>query len=857
MEIRIPELALVALVGPSGCGKSTFAKQHFLPTEVISSDHARALVCDNPDDQTVTPDAFDIVYYIAAKRLAAGKLTVIDATNVHTDARKPIVSLAKKHHVLPVAIVFDLPRRLYLERNAKRERVVPEAVIKQQADNLHRSIHKLRDEGFRHVFVLRTEEDVANATLTRTPLWTNRKQEHGPFDIIGDVHGCYDELETLLKSLGYEFKPVENGNGSPFSVSHPEGRKALFLGDLCDRGPKTPEVFKLAMGMVKSGNALMVPGNHDVKLMKKINGRNVSITHGLAESLDQLSRETPEFSREIAEFVDSLVSHLVLDDGRLVVAHAGMKQSFQGRSSATVRDFALYGETTGETDEYGLPVRYNWASEYRGQATVVYGHTPVPEAEWLNNTLCVDTGCVYGGKLTALRYPERQIVSVPAARMYCEPKRPLLPDGSTNGDVRSAQQLADDMLDLDDVIGKRLVETRLYGKVQVREENAIAALEVMSRFAADPRWLVYLPPTMSPCETAVEDGFLEYPSEAFRYFRNQGVTEVICEEKHMGSRAVIALCRDTASAQARFGTTDDRSGIILTRTGRRFFEDRVTEDALLGIVRAAMDTSGFWETFNTNWALFDCELMPWSAKAKSLIQEQYAAVGIASRTALAEAVAQLSTTAARTPEVQALLENFTARESRAQAFSEAYRRYCWEVNAVTDYKIAPFHLLATEGAAYFEKPHPWHLERIAELCAADESGVLFQTAWKRVVLDDDEAVKEATDWWLEMTGRGGEGMVVKPLDFTVRGERGLVQPAVKCRGREYLRIIYGPEYDAPEHLARLRSRGLGGKRRLALKEFALGVEAVERFVRREPLRRVHECVFGVLAMETEPVDPRL
>ena len=244
------------------------------------------------------------------------------------------------------------------------------------------------------------------------------------------------------------------------------------------------------------------------------------------------------FCKELAEFLDGLVSHYVLDDGKLVVAHAGMKEEMQGRGSGKVRDFALYGETTGETDEFGLPVRYNWAAEYRGSAMVVYGHTPVPEPEWLNRTVNIDTGCVFGGKLTALRYPEREFVSVPAARTYCEPARPFLPDDQ-QAPALTAQQAHDDVLDAEDVLGKRIVSTRLRGNVTIREENATAALEVMSRFAANPKWLIYLPPTMSPCETSSEPGLLEHPAEAFAYFRSQGVPQVVCEEKHMGSRAVV------------------------------------------------------------------------------------------------------------------------------------------------------------------------------------------------------------------------------------------------------------------------------------------------------------------------------
>lgn len=409
MKLRIPELSLVALVGPTGSGKSTFARRHFKPTEVISSDYCRGIVSDDENSQSATKDAFDVLYYIARKRLAAGLLTVIDATNVQPEARRPIVELAREFHCLPVAIVLNLPEALCHQRNAGRpDRTFGPHVARQQAQALRRSLRRLKDEGFRHVFVLDTPEEIELAEIERQPLWNNRRDDHGPFDIVGDVHGCLDELRALLSQLGYS---IADG-----AHRHPQGRKVVFLGDLVDRGPDTPGVLKTVMAMVEAGTALCVPGNHDVKLMRALRGRKVSLTHGLAESMVQLGAESEELRRKVADFVDDLVSHYVLDDGRLVVAHAGMKLSMQGRGSGAVREFALYGETTGETDDYGLPVRYDWAADYRGRAMVVYGHTPVPEPEWLNETICVDTGCVFGGKLTALRYPERELVSVPAAK---------------------------------------------------------------------------------------------------------------------------------------------------------------------------------------------------------------------------------------------------------------------------------------------------------------------------------------------------------------------------------------------------------------------------------------------------------
>ena len=863
-KIKIPEPSLVLLIGPSGSGKSTFARKHFKPTEILSSDFCRGLVSDDETDQTATNDAFEVLRFIAAKRLAAGKLTVIDATNVQVEARKPLLALAREYHYLTVAIVFDMPTKLCQERNeARPDRNLKPHVVRQQSQQLRRSLRNLKREGFRHfVYVMSTPEAVESTCIERQPLWVNRTDEQGPFDIIGDIHGCFDELVKLFKELGYKVSTQPDGNTI---VEPPQGRKAVFVGDLVDRGPKVTEVLRLVMEMQKRGRALCIPGNHDLKLVRALRGRNVNTEHGLAESLSQLEKESDGFKAQIVEFLEGLVSHYVLDNGKLVVAHAGMKEELQGRASGRVREFALYGETTGETDEFGLPIRRNWADEYRGSAMVVYGHTPVVEPQWVNRTINIDTGCVFGGELTALRYPERELVSIPAHRTYYEPAKPLktlhpggvLEKNSFETLQRRAMSIASDILNIDDVLGRRSISTRLHHNVTIREENAITALEVMSRFAVNPKWLIYLPPTMSPTETTRNPGLLEHPAEGFTYYRKQGISKVIWEEKHMGSRAIVVVCRDPETTKRRFGVSDDTLGICYTRTGRRFFSDPTIEAELLEHVKVAIDKVGYWETFNTDWICFDCELMPWSVKAQELLQQQYAPVGASARVALEETLASLKTVAERGIDVNRILDNYRQRAEAVTAYVKAYQQYCWHVQSITDLKLAPFHLLATEGAVYFDKDHLWHMQMLAKLCHNSEDSLLFATHYGIVDVTDNASQTEAIRQWEQLTEHGGEGTVIKPLDFVVQGRRGLVQPAIKCRGREYLRIIYGPEYTLPQNLERLRSRGLSHKRSLALREFALGVEALERFVHREPLSRVHECVFGVLALESEAVDPRL
>jgi protein phosphatase len=723
MMLRVPELSLVLLIGPSGSGKSTFAREHFKATEVISSDACRAMVSDDENDQSATEDAFDVVHLLASRRLARGRLTVIDATNVQREARKPLLDLARERYAQVVAIVFDLSVEVLEGRNRRRtDRRLPAHVLPQQRGQLLRSLPGLRKEGFRDVHVLRSPEEVDAVVVERMRLRPDRRRDRGPFDLIGDVHGCADELEELLAALGYARDETR-------VFRHPARRKAVFLGDLVDRGPRVPDVLRIVMDMVAARTAFAVPGNHDVKLVRWLSGRNVRLAHGLERSAEQLEGETPEFRERVANFLDGLPSHLVLDNDWLVAAHAGMKQEMQGRSTGRVREFALYGETTGELDEFGLPVRLKWAASYRGSALVVYGHTPVREPELLNNTINVDTGCVFGGRLTALRYPERELVSVPARQAYAGTARPFL-------------------------------------------EPPAPAL---------PEWLVHLPPAAAPVRPSDRPGLLEHPAEAFADFRNQGADRVICEEMHGGSRVIVVICRDEETARRRFLLSDEKTGLVVNRDGRPFFPEGRLEKQLLARVRDALDRSGFWETLQTDWVFLDCDLLPWGRDAVLRL----AAVGAAARASLPKAIARLAEAGARDVDVRSLLARYRERQDLARRFTEALRRRSWPVRSVTDLRLAPFHILATEGAVHADKDHLWHLTTAAGICRADP-GLLIPTRHRMVALADPGSEAEAVAWWEELTGEGGEGIVVKPLPFAGK--------ALMCRGPEALRLVHGPEY---------------------------------------------------------------
>lgn len=369
MRVEIPTPALVVFIGGPARARTSLASRLFAKDQLLAA--------------TELDRSFE--------RFAEDGFTAIAGPLESKEARQPWIAAAKHQHVLPVAITLG-------ERNVPS----PESLTK---------------EGFRKVITLRTREDQASATLVKLTLECNRQNDPGPFDLIGDIHGCREELEELLSTLGYRLD----------THTHPRGRRVVFLGDLVDRGPEVPGVVRTVMQLVENGTALCVIGNHDAKLARALTGKNVAIGHGLAESLDQLSREPPQLSAALVRFFDSLPSHYVLDHGALVAVHAGLREEMQGRDSGRVRAFAMYGDTTGESDEYGLPVRRDWALGYSGKAQVVYGHTPVLTPEWVNGTIDIDTGCVFGGKLTALRYPELELVSVPARRAWWPPSTIISP----------------------------------------------------------------------------------------------------------------------------------------------------------------------------------------------------------------------------------------------------------------------------------------------------------------------------------------------------------------------------------------------------------------------------------------------
>lgn len=887
-KIVIPDASLVVLVGPTGCGKSTFAAKHFKPTEILSSDVYRRVVADE-EANAASADAFAVMKVIATKRLNRGLVTVLDATHVQAGALDYAMTTARECYAQVNIIAFNFPERVVRERAGSRsDRTVPMHVLDRHLRQMRVTVKQLRKMRFGKVRLYTDPTIVDTLKVERRKSVCDYRNWTGPFDIIGDVHGCYEELIDLLVKLGYmpvSYNPpmsvdpayypeTKLVNSGPVEVywTHPQGRKVIFVGDLFDRGPYPVKAFDLARMMVRHGQALFVAGNHEDRLPRKLNKKRAdawlkepaALTHGLETTLLALLGEPEEDLRKRLAFIRDLPPHVVLDNGSLIVTHAAVREDMLFKNTEPVRKFCQHGPVVpGAEDEFGLPVRIDWAKDYKGRARIVYGHYHVGEPRIENNAICIDTQAPSGGKLTAYRYPEDDFVSVPAKQCYyVDPayeaqQKKAAEEAAQGAGVRKAYR-DPDLLDIKTLIEERQVFTDLAGVVFWRPNEAAAALEQLSRSGVDPKWLIYLPPTMSPCETApVESPYLEHPYEAFNYFKTRGVKEVVCEEKHMGSRMIVVACRDEEVAKRRFRVPGG-VGVCYSRLGRPFFRNPEVERQAVDAVREGMTKAGLWDELKTDWICLDGELMPWNAKAVDLLRNQYGATGASGEAILKSARDLLLRANDRGVPVIDIANRTADRLYAVRQFTRAYETYCWPVNGFSGLTYAPFHIMATEGAVHSDKDHGWHLYNTSRMMfAGSEHPFLYGTRSLKVSVENAD---EAVHWWdNNCTLRGSEGMVVKSFDFIPGKDdrQKPIQPMLKCRGAEYLRIIYGPEYLIPGNLDRLRSRSTGRKRDLAIKEFALGLEGLKRFVQKEPLLKVHQCVFGILAMECEPVDPRL
>ncbi|KAB7705330.1 polynucleotide kinase-phosphatase [Bacillus aerolatus] len=865
MQLTLPYSGIILLTGPSNSGKSTLLKrlideQQILPSEVISSDDFRIMVSNiefidwrnRPKEeadglfdeyQQISQEAFDMMDALIESRCRLNKLTFVDATHLQPDDRKKYISLARKHHVPVMALVLDTAQETLLERDALRENPRGSRRIKQQFQVFKREKRFIKKEGFTAVYMIDANE-LANVEIYKraNPVEIDL---HEGIDVIGDIHGCFDEMIALLEKLGYE------KNEEDLYV-HPEGRKFVSVGDVMNRGPKSLETMMFFLRHVKAGAAYMIDSNHGWKIARWLDGRNVTLSHGDEKVAEEFTKyeemndaeQSIQLKNELKEFLLEAPSHYVFKKNNipvLVCTHAGIKDEFIGKQSHQISDFCRYGDTDG-FDEDGKPIRKDWFVHHKKSVLIIWGHDPKPQPLLMNQTINIDQGAVFGGQLTAFRYPEQTFAAVKAEKDY---------SGADNNPLKEWEKKRLDPPNIGKFINGYSVLTEEAGEIRVFDDTVKPAIDTVSHFTVPIEQLVYIPPTMSPTPNPSSlSSYLEHPQEAIDYYRGHGIETLVAEKKHMDSRAVLLLFRNETAARKYIGT--GTLGAIYTRTGRRFF-DKTTEKTVVSALNEDLQRAGYFDTNQTDFILLDAEIMPWNLKAKELISSQYAHVAenaLLDRTILKN---KLSAAAGRHDAIQSWLEEHHEKVNNALVFKEVFQKYCWDIEGVQNIQIAPFHVLAHSGETFFHKPHMWHMEKNREF--ARYSSFFVETEWK--LIHDESSAEEVIKWWKDMTEEGHEGIVIKPEFFIAKNKGKLLQPAIKVRGRKYLNIIYGMDYLERANLERLKKRNTGKKQKLALKEFALGVEGIQRFVNGESLERIHECVLGTLAMEADRVDPRL
>lgn len=858
MTIQLPYAGIVLCIGPSNSGKSTLLKQWVADRtisqdEIISSDACRLQVSgtsftpwshENPQKQAylreeyaqISEQAFHLMETLTEARLKLGKLAIIDATNLAAVDRERYRKLAHRYHLPLVGLIFSISEEQLLIRDERRDQARGSRRIKTQVRQLKGELRTIEREDFDSLFTIETSiEEVKRATSPYT-----LAIDQG-LDIIGDIHGCMDEWLELLMKLGYE-------QGADGLYRHPEGRKILSLGDVMSRGPRSLDAMLFFEKHIEAGLAYMIDSNHGWKIARWLDGRKVTLTHGdekVEEEFQAYERahgkdSVRDLKNRMKRMLLEAPSHYVIEEAGIplaVAVHAGIRDEFIGRHSAKVADFCRYGPVVG-VQPNGKPTRGDWTIEHTLPVLVVWGHDPRPVPVESQRTINIDQGAVFGGKLTALRLPSKELVQVDAkdyAQAVINPleewfEKRLKPPAIQKWLNGFTAKTSD-------------------GAIRINSQQMKTALDYFSHATLPLEQLVYLPPTMSPPPVSDRLDYLEHPEEAIAYFEKQGIHELIVEKKHMGSRAVILLFQSIDAARKWTGYSD--TVVITSRTGRDFFEGE-RKRVMHKRIHEAVTKAGYFQEFDTEWLLLDAEILPWNVKAGELIASEYAHVANAAILDRSEIVNTLSEKA--TTDVSDWREQAEKGLEDAHAFKDAYAPYVWSVENETAIQVAVFHVLAHQHELLTSKPHSWHMEQSQKL--ADVSDVFIATEYRLIF--GEEGKEEAIRWWHELTEAGGEGFVVKPLHWSVVGANGrVVQPAMKVRGREYLRLIYGMNYLEPEVLAHVKKRSLKKKQQMALDEYALGLEGIRRLIHQESVERIHECVLAVLAIESDPADPRL
>ncbi|MGD6944195.1 AAA family ATPase [Cytobacillus gottheilii] len=861
MNISFPVGCIALLIGPSGSGKTTLLsnwieKGYIKSSEKVSSDDFRVLVGDTEyidysnrskaesdglfnEYQKISQAAFKLLDQTVEARARLNNVTIVDATNLYSDDRKRYIEMASRQHVPIIAIVLDIKEDTLISRDSVRKDPRGKKRIKQQYSTFKREKRFLKNEGYTRVYYMK-EEDQQNITINREQNKLTLDVAAG-LDIIGDIHGCYDEMIQLLEKLNYK----QNEEGY---YVHEEGRKLLSIGDVMSRGPKSLVTMVFWLRHIQAGYAYMIDSNHGWKIARWLDGRKVTLSHGDEKVEEEFNAYAEEKGMQAAEALKAELKHLllhapshyVLQQNGVNVAvctHAGIKDHYIGKSSKRISDFCRYGDTDG-VDERGKPIRKDWFIHHHSSELIIWGHDPKPKPLIVGHTINIDQGAVFGGELTALRFPERQFLSVEAQHDF---------SGTDQNPLIEWKKKRFAPPNISKFINGYTVSPEHIKEIMVGGDYVKPAIDDMSHFTIPIEQLIYIPPTMTPPPAASSlDNYLEHPREAIQYYRKHGVQRMIAEKKHMGSRAILHIFKNTDAGKLSFGYPS--LGVIYSRAGRRFFNQEAETKIL---TQLSEELQPYFEKYQTDYVLLDAEIMPWNLKAKELISKQYAHVAEHAILDRKKLLSKLQK--AEHPETKIWQEQYEQKLENAITFQNVFQKYCWDLHDLAEISIAPFHVLAHSSSEFFDRTHEWHMKQNQEL--AQLSKLFTVTEYK--MIDDEQSEEEAISWWESMTEDGHEGIVIKPEHFMAKEKGKLLQPAIKVRGQKYLHIIYGIDYLEPANLKRLKERNTNKKQRNALKEFALSMESVKRFIAGESVERVHECVLASLALEAEQIDPRL
>lgn len=823
MKIRIPHNALVVLIGPSGAGKSSFSKKYFEDREVISSDSCRRALIGSKSAselQTVSSGAFTLFYGWVRARLRHNLLVVADSTALKREYRDELAKIAKEEHCPVLYVFFDTPKSKCIENDAGRDisaQVGPQ-VIERQFRILNQSRGFLNHSD--QVYKIKWGEEIEVVRTQRNLI------VESPFvDVIGDVHGMHHTLIELLEKLGYS-KNVVDGKEI---YSHPT-RKAVFLGDLIDRGPEPYKCLMLVKNMVEAGTAYLVRSNHDFKIQRYLCGNNVRIRPEFQATLDSFPADADKVG--IKQFLFKSAPYLIWEheNKKHVFVHAAFKPEYLGKTDREIEDYCIYGPSNGEDPVTGKPDRIDWAITYpKFGPVVVYGHQVIGEKPRIvNNTYGIDTGACFGGYLTAMRLPEMTFEQVKADKAYAQYDEISKISGqSSNGTSES---------NAPSFIREGVIRLDGHNPIRLGKGLWDAIFKITTR-TISPDKLVWLAPTMSPGPVSEREDLMEDPVTTAKWMMvNSPGAEIIAQTKHMGSRGTWR-CEKVG---------DSWNIDCWTKNGYEMFDDPFRYPVYSRMQNALNSIA--WRLGNPSLMLLDSEVMPWNQHGDAWLERLFmatGAAGAATRGATAGALKRAG--------FEAESKRMNERCLNLIEFGKIADRYCWKVPSSQDIKVAFFDVLLPKVSLTHEEK----IKLFNEVAHEQENSILAPTVYRLIQKDSD--LDALFDFWENATVKQGiEGLVLKYNNPETWAKYKYPQKQLKVRGSDYLKIIYGPNYRDSDTLKRLKKdRRIDSKMRMAYQETLLGDEALKRFSEGKPFESWHEMVVGILAADHASVDPRL